>query len=176
MVFWITGLSGAGKTTLAKALAGLLKPRMPNLVVLDGDAVRAIFGGSLGHRIEDRIVQVRRLQAIAKMLEEQGIVVIVAVLYALPELLAWNRANFACYKEVYIKAPLEFLQKRDDKGLYAAAAAGSLPNVVGLDIPWIAPPAPDMVIDATQVEPPLELARRVAALATELEAEISESR
>jgi adenylyl-sulfate kinase len=164
VVIWITGLSGAGKTTLANAVAALLKPRMPNLVVLDGDVIRAVFGSTLGHRTEDRIVQVRRLQAIAKMLEDQGIVVIVAVLYAAPDLLVWNRQNFARYQEVYLKASLEFLQKRDDKGLYAAAAAGKMPNVVGLDIPWHAPSSPDLVIDATRGERPAVLARRIAAL------------
>lgn len=164
MVIWITGLSGVGKTTLAAAVAALLKPRMPNIVVLDGDAVRTAFGPTLGHRIEDRIVQVKRLQGIAKMLEEQDIVVIVAVLYAAPDLLAWNRANFARYREVYLKAPVEFLQRRDDKGLYAAAAAGRMPNVVGLDIPWNAPTSPDLVIEATRLERPADLARRIAAL------------
>jgi adenylylsulfate kinase-like enzyme len=69
---------------------------------------------------------------------------------------------------------MEFLQRRDDKGLYAAAAAGRMPNVVGLDIPWHAPSSPDLVIDATRLERPAELARRVAALDPMLQAPVVE--
>ena len=161
MVIWITGISGAGKTTLAQSLTRILKPRLPELVLVDGDTIRDLFGTGLGFSEPERIVQIRRLQSLAKMLDEQGIVCVVAALYAHPDLLAWNRENFRDYLEVYIEAPLSLVQQRDAKGLYAAARAGKMANMVGIDIPWHAPQAADVVIDAATGEPPERLARRV---------------
>jgi adenylylsulfate kinase len=86
----------------------------------------------------------------------------VAALYAHPDLLRWNRENFSHYFEVYVDAPLELLRARDSKGLYAQADAGTMPDVVGIDIPWHAPHQPDLVVDATVHEPPEETARHIA--------------
>ena len=77
MVVWITGLSGAGKTTLCNALRDILRPHMRELVILDGDAVRAAFGQDLGYGAEDRLRQLHRLQSMASVLAEQGLVVVV---------------------------------------------------------------------------------------------------
>lgn len=170
MVIWITGLSGSGKTTLCEAVRDLVKPRLPELVVLDGDAVRAAFGHNLGHGEADRVLQVRRLQSIAKVLAEQGLAVVVGVLYARPDLLAWNRANLPGYVEVYLRASLETVTARDPKALYSKAARGEMPDVVGLDIPWHPPEHPDMVIDADNPEPPEVLARRLALAVPRLRA------
>ncbi len=161
MVIWVTGISDSGKTTLCQAMRDILKPDMNELVVLDGDAVRAAFGQDLGHREEDRVIQIRRLQNIAKLLSEQGQVVIVAALYANPELLAWNRENIAEYFEVYLDVPLEIVRQRDSKGLYAKVDSGQMKNVVGIDIPWQAPDSPDLVIFGNEPEPPEDLALRV---------------
>lgn len=164
MVIWITGLSGTGKTTLATALAERLRPQQANLVVLDGDRVRAAFGDGLGHTAADRLVQLKRLQSIAKLLEDQGVISIVGAVYSTPEILAWNRQHFDPYFEIYMRAPLDFLRRRDSKNLYSQAAAGTLPNVVGVDIPWMVPKLPDMIVDAELEEPPLKVAERVALL------------
>jgi adenylylsulfate kinase-like enzyme len=148
VVIWITGLSGAGKTSLCDALNRMLKPCLPQLVLIDGDAVRQLFGDTLGHSEADRKVQIGRIQRLAKMLSDQGLVVLVAALYSHPDLLAWNRANLADYFEVYLDAPLDLVERRDSKDLYAGAAAGTIPHVVGVDIPWHAPQAPDLRLDA----------------------------
>lgn len=161
MVIWITGISGSGKSTLCDALHAVLKPRIPELVILDGDVVREAFGGDLGYREEDRVVQITRLRGLARALSEQGLVVIVAALYAHPDLLDWNRENIPGYFEIYLDAPLSLVQARDPKGLYAKAAAGEMPDVVGIDIPWHAPARPDLRIDMTGNEAPEALARRV---------------
>ncbi len=161
MVIWVTGLSAAGKTTLCRALEKLVKPRLPQFVHVDGEAVRAAFGGNLGYREADRVVQIKRLQRLAKILAEQDLVVVVGALYSHPDLLAWNRENLPGYFEVYIEAPYSLLRERDPKGIYSGADAGAMSDVVGIDIPWHAPVDPDMVIDAAKGEPAALLAKRV---------------
>lgn len=163
MIIWNTGISGSGKSTLCDALTKLLKPSIPELVLLDGDVVREAFGGDLGYGEQDRVVQIRRLQALARALSEQNLVVLVAALYSHPDLLAWNRQNMNPYFEVYLEAPLSLVQARDPKGLYAKAAAGDMPDVVGLDIPWHPPEAPDLVIDMTDGNSPEALAQMVVS-------------
>lgn len=142
-VLWITGLSGAGKTTLAQALKERLAPvSARSVVVLDGDMLRAACGNDLGHAEADRVVQISRMQRFARLLADQGVLVLAAALYASPALLAWNREHLANYFEIYIKAGLPALRARDNKGVYRQPR-----NVVGLDIPWMEPAAPDLVLD-----------------------------
>ena len=164
MVIWVTGLSGAGKTTLCQALFQELKPRMPQLLALDGDIIRTVLGGGLGYREEDRVVQITRLQNLAKMLSDQGLVVLVAALYASPQLLSWNRQNIDGYYEVYLEASTESLTERDTKGLYPTPDKPGIPNVVGVDIKWHPPEAPDLKINTDNPEAPTELARRIIGL------------
>ncbi|WP_370153359.1 adenylyl-sulfate kinase [Ferrovibrio sp.] len=160
MVLWLTGLSGAGKSTIAQAVHALAKPRMPGLVLIDGDVIRALFGAGLGYKEADRYQQIGRIQRLAGMLSGQDIRVIVAALYCHPDLMAWNRANLPGYFEVYVDAPLNLVRQRDVKGLYARALAGETSDVVGVDIPWHAPQAPDLIID-TANETPAQSARRL---------------
>lgn len=161
MVIWLTGLSGAGKTTIAEAMVAMLRPHIPQLVLVDGDVIRELFGASLGYEESARQEQIGRIQRLSGWLSSQGQTVVVAALYAHPDLLAWNRDNLPGYFEVYVKAPMSLLRERDSKGLYVGADSGQIPNVVGVDIPWRAPQQPDMVIDASRVELPLDLAMRI---------------
>ena len=163
MVIWITGLSGAGKTTLGQALWRLLQPGCGGVILLDGDAVRAAFGHDLGYREADRMTQIKRMQRLAKLLSDQGIVVLVAALYSHPELLTWNRKNLGEYFEVYLKASPATLARRDPKGLYREVAAGQRTDFVGADIPWHAPTEPDWVIEAENAPGPEECARQILA-------------
>ena len=163
MVIWITGLSGAGKTTLCQALRELLKPNLPELVILDGDEVREAFGHNLSHSEADRILQVKRLRSMAGVLSRQGLIVIVGVLYNNPELLKWNRENINDYCEVYLDASLERIVQEDAKGLYKAVQEGLEKNVVGVDIKWHIPSNAYLVFNADDRQAPLEMARIVAA-------------
>ena len=147
MVIWLTGLSGAGKSTVAGRLFSRFKPRVPELVLVDGDEVRALFGNTLGYAEPDRRLQIERIQRLAGILDAQRMLVVVSALYAHPDLLAWNRANFDAYLEVYLEASIELVKQRDPKGLYARVAGSRECNIVGLDIPWHAPAAPDIRVD-----------------------------
>jgi cytidine diphosphoramidate kinase len=146
-VIWVTGLSGAGKTTLCAALRDAMQPQPDGLVMLDGDVVRETFGGDLGYDEADRVRQIQRMQRMARMLANQRLTVLVAALYSNPELLAWNRAHLPGYVEVYLRASVQALARRDSKGLYAACARGEMTNVVGVDIPFTPPSRPDVVFD-----------------------------
>jgi len=163
MVIWLTGLSGSGKTTLALVLWKLLKQRLPEVILLDGDGIREAFKNDLGYREEDRVRQVDRIQKIVKLLASQHLIVIVTVVYSHPDLLAWNRKNLPSYFEIYLKAALETVRGRDPKGLYARAKSGECRDIVGLDIPWKVPQHPDLILDMDHPEDPETLAERVIA-------------
>lgn len=147
MVVWMIGLSGAGKTTLSEIVYERLKPTLPNLVRLDGDVIRSIFGNDVDHSIEGRRRNAARLSGLSKFLADEGIHVLAAVLALFPEWRAWNRLNIQDYAEVYVKASMETLTRRDSKGLYAKALRGDMKNVVGIDIPFPEPESPDLVIE-----------------------------
>jgi cytidine diphosphoramidate kinase len=161
MVIWITGMSGSGKTTLAVALRDLVKPTNPHTVLVDGDTIRDAFGPGLGYDEPNRVVQINRIQKLAKILSDQDLIVIVAVLYSHPDLLKWNRENFGSYTEVYLEASMDLLHKRDQKNLYSMAAAGKTENVVGMDIPWHAPSAPDFQFTADEETDPSHMAEKL---------------
>lgn len=152
MVIWLIGLSGSGKTTLGRIVAQQLRQRHPNTVLLDGDEVREIFGSDRGddaYTVAGRRRNAERLTALCRMLDRQGLHVVCCVLSIFPDMRADNRRQFSGYFEVFLDAPLSVLQARDVKGLYAAARAGTCRNVVGVDIPFPRPEAPDLVIDTS---------------------------
>ena len=157
MIIWITGLSGSGKTTLATAYSNKLRPTIPNLVLLDGDVIRQLYGDDLGYKETDRVLQIKRIQNLAVFLERQGILVIVAALYARDDLLQENRNIFEQYFEVYLEADLDLLKTRETKGLYKKAFNGEMQNVVGVDIPWNAPRNPDLVFSLSEGKAPEQM-------------------
>ena len=152
MIIWLIGLSGSGKTTLGRELAAQLRRSAPNTVFLDGDEVREVFGldrGDQPYTLEGRRLNAERLTALCGMLDRQGLHVVCCVLSIFPEMRAQNRDIFSSYFEVFLDAPLDVLQARDVKGLYAAARESRMPNVVGLDIPFPRPELADLVIDTS---------------------------
>jgi adenylylsulfate kinase-like enzyme len=150
MVVWIMGLSGTGKSTLAGHLVKQLRDAGKTVVLLDGDVIRAVFGNDVDHTIEGRRKNAERLSHLAKLLSDQGVHVVAAVLSIFPEWRKWNRDNIADYAEIYMQASIETLLKRDIKNLYARALKGEITNVVGVDITFPEPENPELIIDNNQ--------------------------
>ena len=147
MVVWIIGLSGAGKTTLAEKVVEQLRENNNNVILLDGDVLREVFGGDADHTVEGRAKNAKRLSHLSKFLGDQGIHVVAAVLSIFPEWQQWNRDNITNYCQIYLDVPLDILLKRETKGLYAGALKGSIKNVVGIDIDFPEPVGNNLVLD-----------------------------
>jgi len=147
MVVWIIGLSGTGKTTLANLLVERIRDAGKKVVLLDGDLIRELFANDVDHTVEGRRRNAERLSFLSSYLAKQDVHVVAAVLSIFPEWRRWNRDNIPGYCEVYLKASIETLQRRDIKDLYARALSGDIPNVVGVDIPFPEPENPDLVIE-----------------------------
>ena len=161
MVIWIIGMSGAGKSAVAKFLYAEVKKKFAHTILLDGDLLREIWGDDLGHTIEGRKKNSDRICALCKALDVQGIHVICAVLSIFHAAQKWNRKNYSKYFEVYLEVPREELFKRDFKGLYKKALAGKLKNVVGVDIDFPTPHHPDLVIQNYGSKKAKETAREI---------------
>lgn len=148
-VYWITGLAGAGKTTISKRLYARLKERRDGVVLLDGDSLREAFGHDLGYSTADRYASAMRYARLCRMLAEQGLDVVCATISMFHACRDWNRAHIARYCEVYVRASAATLAARDQKGLYSSPAAGDdeSPQVVGRGQPFEEPLQPDLVVD-----------------------------
>lgn len=146
-VFWITGLAGAGKTSIAKALFDELNRKNEKVVFIDGDAIREITGNDLGHHTEDRIKNAYRISRMCHFFSDQGQNVVCATMSLYHEVQRWNREHIAKYFQIYVKVSQEVLFKRDQKGLYTGAGKGEEKNVVGVDIPFQEPIGNDLVIE-----------------------------
>lgn len=150
-VVWITGLSGAGKTTLATAMASRLRARGEPVVLLDGDGLRAVFGAEAAdgrnHGREGRLALAMQYARLCRILAGQGMTVVIATISLFKEVHEWNRKNLPGYFEVYLKVPMEELRRRDPKGIYRRFDAGVLTNVAGIDLPIDEPDSADLVIE-----------------------------
>lgn len=145
-VYWITGLAGAGKTTIGRLLYEYLKKKNDNLVFLDGDVLRKVFGNDLGYTERERRKAAMRNARLCKLLQEQGIHVICCTIGMFDEVRDWNRKNINNYYEVYIKVSMDTLKKRDKKNLYTKASVGDEKELVGVNIPMEEPKNPDLIL------------------------------
>ena len=151
-VLWLTGLSGAGKTTLADALAIRLHQRRTHAMVLDGDRLRAGLNRDLGFTVRDRFENVRRIAEVAALTSEAGAVAIVAVISPLAAMRDEARAIVGtAFREVYVSTSLACCEARDPKGLYEKARRGVLKEFTGVSAPYEAPAAPALELDTDQL-------------------------
>lgn len=163
MVVWIIGLSGSGKTTLSEEIASLLRKKNRTVAVIDGDAIREVFGNDTDYSLEGRRRNANRICALCGFLESQGIDVICAILSIFCESRLWNRENLKNYYEVFVDAPIEQLIQRDSKGLYGRYLRGEIKEVAGMDLSFPVPKEADLVIknDGEQSEL-LKYSQRIA--------------
>ncbi len=145
-VYWITGLSGAGKTTIGTCLFERLREAKPNVFRLDGDVGRWAYNDKVGYSREERLDGAYRNARVCKMIADQGIDVVCCTISMYDEVRAWNRENMENYKEVYLEVPIEVLIRRDQKGLYTSVQKGSVKDVVGMDLKLEFPKHPDVRI------------------------------
>ena len=162
---WLTGLSGAGKSTVASLLVPELEARGRTVEYLDGDVVRTHLSRGLGFSREDRDANVERIGWVASRLTRHGAAVVVAAISPYQEARRTARARveeFGPFLEVWVNASVEECARRDVKGLYAKAFAGEIDHFTGVDDPYEEPQHAEVILD-TEREAPEESVRRVMA-------------
>lgn len=150
-IVWFTGLSGAGKTTLCRALAEELTRLGYRNRIVDGDEMRRTLCADLGYSEADRTENIRRIASVAQLLAQDGTIALVAAIAPLKAMREAARQAAPLFCEVFVDAPLSTCEARDVKGLYKRARAGEIENFTGIDAPYEAPTAPE-VLCRTDVE------------------------
>ena len=160
---WFTGLSGAGKSTLAQYLTPILRERGVKVEVLDGDEIRENLSKGLGFSKEDRDTNIRRIGFVANLLARNGCCAITAAISPYTAVRDECRAMCeATFVEIFVDAPLEVVEERDTKGLYAKARSGEIKNFTGVSDPYEAPENAEIVVK-TGEESIEESANRILA-------------
>jgi bifunctional enzyme CysN/CysC len=147
-VAWLTGLSGAGKSTIANIVERRLTLAGHHCYIIDGDNIRHGVNKDLGFTAADRVENIRRAAEIAKLLADAGLIVIVSLIspFIRERAMAREIVGDIDFLEVFVDTPLAMCEARDPKHLYAKARAGAIVNFTGIDAPYEAPPAPDLVL------------------------------
>lgn len=145
-VYWLTGLSGAGKTTIGKILYLKLKLKYANTVFLDGDSLRQVFDNDLGYSEEERRKCAMRYSRLCEMLQNQDINVVCCTISMFDSVREWNRNHIRNYREIYVKASVKTLQERDQKGLYSSYLKGKEQELAGFQVGIEEPKYPDLVL------------------------------
>ena len=166
-VLWFTGLSGAGKSTIADALALEFARRQLNYEVLDGDVVRTNLSKGLGFSKEDRDVNIRRIGWVARTLAKHGCIAVCAAISPYRDIRDEVRAACDRFMEVHVSVPLEVAEARDVKGLYKKARAGEIKGFTGIDDPYEPPLNPEVTCETDQ-ENVAESVAKIVAKAEEM--------
>jgi len=168
-VLWLTGLSGAGKSTIANLVEKQLHAMGRHTYLLDGDNVRHGLNKDLGFTDADRVENIRRIAEVAKLMVDAGLIVITAFIspFRSERKMARSLLNEGEFLEIFIDTPLAVAEERDVKGLYKKARKGELKNFTGIDSPYEAPELPELWINAA-LEQPAEAAERIVNTVREL--------
>jgi bifunctional enzyme CysN/CysC len=152
-IIWLTGLSGAGKSTIAMALERRLFSDGRQVYVLDGDIVRTGLCQDLGFSSEDRSENIRRIGEVARIMANSGLCVIVAFIspFRIDRDKVRDAMPESCFIEVYVNASLEVCQKRDTKGLYARAIRGEIADFTGISSPYEPPVSPEVELNTARL-------------------------
>jgi len=163
-VLWLTGLSGAGKSTIANCIERKLTAAGRHTYLLDGDNVRHGLNKDLGFTAQDRVENIRRVAEVSRLMVDAGLIVLVSFISPFRSERRMARALFAPgeFLEVFVDTPLAVAERRDTKGLYRKARLGELKNFTGIDSPYEIPEAPEIRIDTTAMDPE-EAADRIIA-------------
>lgn len=145
-VYWITGLSGAGKTTIGKIFYNQLRSKYANTVFLDGDMLREVFGNDLGYSDADRHKCAMRYSNLCKLLQQQGIHVVCCTISMFQDIRQWNREHIENYHEIYVKVSDETLHMRNQKGLYSKYKNGEEKELAGFQVGMELPENPDLIL------------------------------
>jgi adenylylsulfate kinase len=151
-VVWLTGLSGAGKSTIAEALVPELRAAGKRVEVLDGDVVRTHLSKGLGFSREDRDTNIARIAYVAHLLSRNGVVVIVSAISPYKATREAARSIIGDFVEVHVATPLAECARRDTKGLYEKARSGNLAQLTGISDPYEAPDAAEITIDTSTLD------------------------
>ncbi len=164
VVLWFTGLSGAGKSTIANLVEKKLLSLSHHTYLLDGDNVRHGLNRDLGFTDADRVENIRRVAEVSKLMTDAGLVTLVSFIspFRAERQMARELLGAGEFIEIYVATPLEVVEKRDVKGLYAKARAGEIKNFTGIDSPYEAPESPELTLDTTS-QTPEQLAEKVVA-------------
>ena len=163
-VVWFTGLSGAGKSTIANALRAELARRGRQSELLDGDEVRTHLSKGLGFSKEDRDTNIRRIGYVARLVARSGGIAITAAISPYREVRDEIRGQTSGFIEIHVHCPLDTLVERDVKGLYKKAIAGEIANFTGVSDPYEAPLNPEVVCDSSKETVEQSLAKVVDKL------------
>lgn len=163
-VYWLTGLSGAGKTTVGDLLTAELRTLGRTVIMLDGDILREVYGDDLGHTEAARRQVAARNSRMCRFLASQGVDVVCCTISMFHDVRDWNRTNIPNYKEIYLRVPMETLKTRDPKGLYHRVLRGEISDVYGVDLEWEEPKTPDLIVDNDGQHPPQCVAQEIACL------------
>jgi adenylyl-sulfate kinase len=150
---WLTGLSGAGKSTVANLLLERFLAAGARVELLDGDVVRTHLSRGLGFSKEDRDENIRRIGFVCELLSRHGVIAMVAAISPYRAVREELRARIPHFVEVHCQAPLEVLASRDVKGLYKKALAGEIPHFTGVSDPYEPPLHPEVTLDSSRETP-----------------------